>query len=130
MPMCKVCILLADDHEMMRRGARAVLESHGNFVIYEAENGAEAVEKSREFKPDLVILDISMPKLDGFSAAREIRALNPDVPIIIFSLNRTELFSEIAERIGVSGYVTKSDGSQAFLSAVDAALSANSVPKT
>ena len=100
------------------------------FCYIEAENGAEAVEKFQEFKPDLVILDISMPKLDGFSAAREIRALNPDVPIIIFSLNRTELFSEIAERIGVSGYVTKSDGSQAFLSAVDAALSANSVPKT
>jgi DNA-binding NarL/FixJ family response regulator len=115
-------ILLADDHELIRRGTRSLLESLHNTEVLEAENGREAVEKTRELKPDLVILDVSMPVLDGFSAAREIRKFAPETQILIVSLSRTEAFIEVARRIGVSGYVTKSEGADALLRAVDAAF--------
>ncbi|HVB54965.1 MAG TPA: response regulator transcription factor [Candidatus Acidoferrales bacterium] len=115
-------ILIADDHELIRKGTRSLLESRGNTEVYEAEDGKEAVEKARELKPDLVILDISMPLLDGFSAAREIKKVAPDTPILIVSLGRTVAFVEIAKKIGVSGYLTKTEGSTALLKAVDALL--------
>jgi DNA-binding NarL/FixJ family response regulator len=115
-------ILIADDHELIRRGTRALLESRGRIEVWEAKNGKEAVEKTRELKPDLVILDISMPVLDGFSAARAIRKFAPDIEILIVSVNKTEMFADIANRIGVSGYLTKSEGSRALLEAVEGAL--------
>ena len=63
-------ILIADDHEIMRRGVRSVLESRQDVDVCEAQNGLEAVQKTKEMHPDLVILDVSMPLLDGFSATR------------------------------------------------------------
>ena len=115
-------ILIADDHEMMRRGVRSVLESRPDVEVCEAQNGAEAVEKTKEINPDLVILDVSMPVLDGFSAARKIKTVAPLTPILIFSLHRTDAFVEIAQKIGVSGYITKTEGAQTLLKAVEAAL--------
>ena len=68
----------------MRRGTRALLESRGGTEVWEAKDGKEAIEKTRELKPDLVILDVSMPLLDGFSAAREIKTfLRPQTRILI-----------------------------------------------
>ena len=76
-------ILIADDHEIMRRGVRSVLESRREVDVC----GLEAVQKTKELKPDLVILDVSMPLLDGFSAARQIKEMSPLTPILIFSLH-------------------------------------------
>jgi DNA-binding NarL/FixJ family response regulator len=115
-------ILVADDHELIRKGTRSLLESRGNTKVWEAENGREAVEKTRELKPDLVILDVSMPLLDGFSAAREIIEFAPETRILIVSLTRTDAFVAVAHKIGVSGYLTKSEGSEALLNAVNATL--------
>jgi DNA-binding NarL/FixJ family response regulator len=115
-------ILIADDHEIMRRGIRSVLESRGDIEVYEAENGKEAIDKTHEIQPHLVILDVSMPVLDGFSGAREIKKIFPQIPIIIFSLDRTETFTEVAKKIGVSAYLSKSDVGGTLLRAVDAAL--------
>ena len=115
-------VLIADDHEIMRRGIRAVLESREDIEVYEAENGKEAIDKTHEFKPHLVILDVSMPVLDGFSAAREIKKAFPQIPILIFSLDRTEAFTEVAKKIGVSGYLSKNDVGETLLKAIDAAL--------
>lgn len=115
-------ILVADDHELIRTGTRFLLESRCKAEVREAANGKEAVEKTTEWKPDLVILDVSMPLLDGFSAAREIRKVVPETQILIVSFNRTEAFQDVARRIGVSGYLTKSEGSEALLAAVAAAL--------
>ncbi len=115
-------ILVADDHDLVRKGMRLLLETASDFEVCEAENGQEAVDKTKELKPDLVILDISMPVMDGLSAAREIRTIAPDTPILIFSLNRTEVFRDVAERIGVTGYVTKSEGAETLMMAVHAAL--------
>jgi DNA-binding NarL/FixJ family response regulator len=115
-------ILIADDHEIMRRGVRSVLESRRDVDVFEAENGVEAVQKTKEMKPDLVILDVSMPLLDGFSAARQIKEMSPLTPILIFSLHRTEAFLEVAQKIGVSGYISKSEDIPSSLKAVEAAL--------
>lgn len=115
-------VLIADDHELIRRGTRAILEGRGDMEVWEAENGREAVEKTCELSPDLAILDVSMPVLDGFSAAREIRKRVPHTRIVIVSLSRTEAFIEVARKIGVHGYVMKSEGSAALLNAVEAAL--------
>jgi DNA-binding NarL/FixJ family response regulator len=115
-------ILIADDHEIMRRGVRSVLESRRDVDVFEAKNGVEAVQKTKEIKPDLVILDVSMPLLDGFSAARQIKEMSPLTPILIFSLHRTEAFLEVAQKIGVSGYISKSEDIPSLLKAVEAAL--------
>ena len=115
-------ILIADDHEIMRRGVRSVLESHREVDVCEAQNGLEAVQKTKEIKPDLVILDVSMPLLDGFSAARQIKEISPLTLILIFSLHRTEAFLEVAQKIGVSGYIAKDEDIQSLLKAVEAAL--------
>ena len=115
-------ILIADDHEIVRQGMRTILESQRDFEVFEAHDGEEAVEKAKELHPDLVILDISMPCLDGFSAARRIKEASPLTPIVIFSLDRTEAFIEVAQKIGASGYITKGESGQTLLKAVDAAL--------
>ena len=115
-------VLIADDHEIMRRGIRSVLESRNDIEVYEVENGKEAIDKTHELQPHLVILDVSMPVLDGFSAAREIKKAFPQNPILIFSLDRTEAFTEVAKKIGVSGYISKNDVGENLLKAIDAAL--------
>jgi DNA-binding NarL/FixJ family response regulator len=115
-------VLIADDHEIMRRGIRSVLESRDDIEVHEAENGKEAIDKTHELQPHLVILDVSMPVLDGFSAAREIKKAFPQIPILIFSLDRTEAFTEVAKKIGVNGYISKNDVGETLLKAIDAAL--------
>ena len=115
-------VLIADDHEIMRRGIRSVLESRDDIKVFEAENGKEAIDKTHELQPHLVILDVSMPVLDGFSAAREIKKAFPQIPILIFSLDRTQAFTEIAKKIGVNGYLSKNDVGETLLKAIDAAL--------
>ena len=86
--------------------------------VCEAQNGLEAVQKTKEMHPDLVILDVSMPLLDGFSAARQIKEMCPLTPILIFSLYRTEAFLEVAQKIGVSGYISKNEDIESLLGAV------------
>jgi len=98
------------------------LESRRDFEVCEAQDGEEAVEKTKQLHPDLVILDISMPRLDGFAAARQIRQVSPRTAILIFSVNRTAAFTEIAQKIGASGYVMKGENIETLLKAVDAAL--------
>jgi DNA-binding NarL/FixJ family response regulator len=107
---------------MIRRGVRSVLESRRDVDICEAQNGAEAVEKTKEMNPDLVILDVSMPVLDGFTAARQIKEVSPLTRILMFSLHRTEAFVRVAQKIGASGYLTKTEDAQTLLNAVEAAL--------
>jgi DNA-binding NarL/FixJ family response regulator len=91
-------------------------------VCAEASNGIEAVEKARELKPDLVVLDITMPKLNGLDAARQIRTFAPDLPILILSVHNNRQVVEEAKKIGVRGYVIKGDAVQKLLLAVDTVL--------
>ena len=115
-------ILIADDHEIVRKGIRALLESYRDVQVLEAGDGTEAVEKTIESKPDLVILDVSMPRLDGFSAAREIKRVASSIPILILTFEKTEALAELAKSIGVSAYLTKGEGGEALLRAIDVAI--------
>lgn len=114
-------ILIVDDHEAVRAGVRAILQAReGLEVCGEAANGREALAKVRQLQPDLVILDITMPVLDGFSAAREIHRAMPNVAILLLSMHESPNLINIAKSSGASGYVSKSEGAAVLLRAVDA----------
>lgn len=99
---------------------RTVLEGHGFEVCGEAANGKEALAKALQLRPDLVILDITMPVLDGFSAAREIHKRFPSIGILLLSMHESSSMVNVAKSSGASGYVAKSEGIARLVTAVDA----------
>jgi len=113
-------ILVADDHDLMRRGVRTLLEAHPGWeVCAEAATGRAAVTKAEELKPDVVILDISMPDLNGLEAARRIRSASPNSEILILSVHYSDqLIRELLEA-GVRGYIIKSDSDRDLIIAVE-----------
>ena len=114
-------ILIVDDHEAVRKGVRAILRSRPDLeVCGEAVNGQDAIAKVEELKPDLIILDITMPVLDGFGAAKQIRSRSADVPILFYSMNDGRALMESAKAIGANGFVTKSAPGGVLLEAVGA----------
>lgn len=113
-------ILIVDDHEASRAGVRTVLESRGLEVCGEAADGREALAKALQLRPDLVILDITMPVLDGFTAAREISKRLPGVGILLLSMHESASMVNVAKSSGARGYVAKSEGIARLLKAVDA----------
>jgi DNA-binding NarL/FixJ family response regulator len=107
--MAALRILIADDKPLVRTGIRMLIESHENWTVCgEAADGIEAVEQATQLKPDVILLDISMPKLDGLAAAPLIREKTPDSQIIVLTLHESLEMARIASKAGVSGYVTKS----------------------
>ncbi len=119
--MSAVRILVADDHEIVRKGLRALLEGHSGWeVVDEAVDGREAVEKARRLEPDLVILDVSMPNLNGLEACRQIRKEVPATEVLILTIHDSEqLVREVLEA-GARGYVLKSDAGRELVTAVEA----------
>jgi DNA-binding NarL/FixJ family response regulator len=118
-----VRILIADDHEIVRKGVSSLLQSRDNFEICgEASNGEEAVQQARQLDPDLIVLDVTMPILDGISAAKRIRKLKPSTPILILSMHEGREMVRAAKLAGAQAFVTKSDVSSNLLKAVDAVL--------
>ena len=116
-------ILIADDHDGMRHTLHWLLQSRPDFeVCGEAKDGAEAIRMTKELKPDLVTLDITMPNVDGFEAARVIRKFFPEVKILILSVHRASQMLEEAKKIGANGFMTKSEHAQALLNAIDTVL--------
>ena len=117
-------ILIVDDHDAVREGVRTILTSRNDIeVCGEASNGQEAIEKTLELKPDLIILDINMPILGGISAAKEIKARLPQVLILLFSMHESNQFVREAKLLGVQGYVNKNQAAGMLLKAVDAVFS-------
>jgi PAS domain S-box-containing protein len=112
-------ILIADDHELMRRGLRGLLESHDEWAVCgEAVEGSEAVRKSTELKPDLVIMDVNLPGLSGIEAALQIRHEREAAKILFFTVHDSdEVIREIID-VGALGYVAKSRASQDLIEAV------------
>lgn len=108
--MRKLRILIADDHGLVRRGAREVLNSQRGWkVVAEAANGLEAVEMASELKPDVAVIDISMPALDGIEVARQLREVVPDTKVLMLTMNESDQMVRRAIDAGASGYVLKSD---------------------
>ena len=116
-----VRILVADDHEVVRRGVCALLEGHAGFeVCDEAVDGREAVEKAKRSLPDVVILDIGMPGLNGFDAARQIRKVSPASEVLILTMHESEQVIGEVLAAGARGYVLKSDAGRDLVTAVEA----------
>jgi two-component system NarL family sensor kinase len=112
-------ILIADDHEVMRRGVRGLLESHDEWTVCgEAFEGREVVVKSRELRPDLIIMDINMPGLTGIDAAQQIRKENPSAKILFFSVHESAQTVREVVNAGAQGYVAKSRAGHDLVDAV------------
>jgi DNA-binding NarL/FixJ family response regulator len=114
--------LVADDHELVRKGLVAILAARADITIHEAGNGQEAVQKALDLRPDFVILDVTMPHLDGLAASRQIHAALPGVPILILSIHEGREIARAAKDSGAKGFVTKRDAGSVLLQAVDALL--------
>jgi len=116
-------ILLADDHALVRAGVRRILDAEGDLsVVAEASDGAEAVELARTISPDLVVLDISMPRMTGLQAAREIKRRAPSVQTLMLSMHDNEQYFFSSLKAGACGYVLKSAADEDLVSACRAAM--------
>ena len=112
-------ILLVDDHDIVRAGIRAVLKSFVNYEVDEASNGAEAISKAIVSKPNIVVLDYSLPLVNGVEVARQIHAKLPNTEMLMFTVHNTDQVIEEALRAGVRGYVLKSDGAHELIGAIN-----------
>ncbi len=112
-------ILLADDHNVVRKGLRGILEEYDDWMVCgEASNGRETVELALELKPDIVVLDLTMPELNGIEATRQIKKLLPHVEILIFTMHETEEMILSAFEAGARGFVLKSDDELELVEAI------------
>jgi DNA-binding NarL/FixJ family response regulator len=112
-------VLLADDHDLMRRGIRDLLESDPEIqVCGEASNGREALELARRLKPDVAVLDLTMPEFNGLEAIRQIRSELPKIEVVVFSMHDSEELIREVFAAGARGYVLKSDASLHLAEAV------------
>ena len=118
-------ILIADDHEALRRGLRSALLGAGWQVIGEAADGKETVEKVRELKPDLLLLDLSMPVMSGHDAAREILRTNPDLKIVVFTMHESQQVRDALRKIGVRALAVKSAPLSLLLDTIQTVLEGN-----
>jgi DNA-binding NarL/FixJ family response regulator len=118
-----VRILVVDDFEPWRRGICSRLQTRPEFrVVADVADGLEAVQKARELKPDLILLDIGLPNLDGLEAANRIHQVAPDAAIIFLTANRSKDVVRAALSNGARGYVLKADAGRQLFSAIAAVL--------
>ena len=114
-------ILIADDHGIVRSGMRLLIDRQSDMtVVAEAEDGVQAVEQALTSQPDCCVLDVSMPRLTGIQAARQIRQYLPDTPVLVLSMHDDERYVFEALKAGASGYVLKREVDQALLTAIRA----------
>jgi DNA-binding NarL/FixJ family response regulator len=119
----KLRILLADDQFFIRKAVRTVLEGYSRFeVCGEATDGATAIEEALRLKPDVVVLNVSMPILSGFEAAREIKSRRPESAIVILSSHADKHFVEEGKRVGARAYVEKTKIGEALIKAIEDAV--------
>src|ERR1700756_3361098 len=112
-------LLIVDDHEVVRRGIRSLLAHHNRWeVCGEAVDGQNAVDKARELKPDLIIMDVSMPRLNGLEATRQVRGILPDCEVLVLSQHENSEMARADLQTGARGYVVKSSISRDLVSAV------------
>ncbi len=117
----KLRILIADDHEVVRRGLSTLLQTHDGWEICgEAKDGREAVEMAKQLRPDVVILDIGMPNLNGLAATRQLSQQYPHLKLIVLTITDSDQVIREALDAGARGFVLKSDAVRDLVSAVDA----------
>jgi DNA-binding NarL/FixJ family response regulator len=113
-------IVLADDHILVRQGIKKIIqEDSGMKVVGEAGDGLELLEILEKITPDLVILDISMPRLRGLAAAQKIKQFYPEIKVLILSMHRSKEYLQQALAVGVDGYLLKEDADMALFAAIE-----------
>ncbi len=118
-----VTVLLADDHTIVLQGLAKLLEGEPNIrVVGEAHNGREAVNKVEELKPDVIVMDIAMPILNGIEATRQIKKIRPQSKVIILSMHSHDRFINELFSLGASGYLLKDSTGQDIIRAIQAAV--------
>ena len=117
-------ILIADDHEVLREGLKSLLAKYRPEweICGEASNGEEALQFSQDLKPDLIIMDITMPGMSGFDACSRIRRLGLNIPVLIFTTHEAKRLETEVRKSGAQGYVLKSQAAQNLVLAIDAML--------
>ena len=121
--MCAVSLLIADDHEVVRRGLCALIAEQFEWqIVAEAKDGRDAVIKANQFKPDVAILDISMPLLNGLEATMQIAKVSPGTKILILTVHDPDQLVRKAILAGARGYILKTDASRDLIAAVKALL--------
>lgn len=122
-------VLIADDNATVRRSIRSLLESAAACeVCGEAENGAAAVQKTQTLHPDLVILDLGMPILNGLEAARQISQMVPNISLVMFTMHANEHLAKVAGTVGIQQVVSKAAGAEDLITAVTKLLDQNRPP--
>lgn len=118
-------VLIADDNAFVRTALYEIFEREPDFhVCAVVEDGREAVEEACRLRPDLIVLDLTMPVMSGLDAARVLRQMMPDVPIVIYSATPNELSEKVAKAIGIAGLISKTDRVSVLINAVRNALHA------
>jgi CheY-like chemotaxis protein len=123
-------ILIADDKVHIRRVLRGLIEGHQDWEICaEAEDGVQAVNRAKQFQPDVIILDLALPEMNGIEAASQISRALPGVPILLFTLYASPLVEKEAEKVGVQRVISKSTGYM-LVPAIEEALAQSHHEKT
>jgi DNA-binding NarL/FixJ family response regulator len=116
-------ILVADDHPTILEMVKLILKAHRGFeVVGEARDGQHAVHLAGSLKPDVIVINVTMPKMSGFEAARRIRVHVPDCAIVILSTHKDQQFIEEARKAGANGYVQKSDADEQLIRAIESTV--------
>jgi len=111
-------VLLAEDHQIVRQGVRSLLEKAGHVVVGEASDGQEAIQLARTLSPDIAVLDVAMPRLNGLDTAREIRSLSPKTKTILLTMYTDKAYILEAMKVGVKGYVVKTEAADDLIRAI------------
>ena len=120
-----ISLIVADDHPVFRHGLRALLEKGGYAVVGEASDGYEALKVAQQTRPDIILLDFSMPRLNGLDAAKEIFKISPRSKIILLTAHREEQYVQQALQAGIRGYVLKSEATTTLVEAVQEVFRGN-----
>ena len=119
MCMKRITVLLADDHPILREGLRSILKDESDIeVAGEAEDGRQAVQLTRKLRPNVVVMDISMPLLNGFEATRQILKVVPATKVLFLSMHDDSEYIKQAAKLGAAGYVLKGAGLQILAGAI------------
>jgi DNA-binding NarL/FixJ family response regulator len=116
-------ILIADDNDIVRSIIRFFLETEGFEICGEAKDGVDAIEKARQLKPDLIVLDVAMPKMNGVEAASVLKRMMPDVPIVWFTMYKEQMGHSLTAAVGVDAVLAKPDGVGGLVECVQGLLS-------
>jgi DNA-binding NarL/FixJ family response regulator len=123
-------IFVVDDSSIVRNIIKTFLAGQGDLeVCGEAFDGVDAVEKASSFQPDVILLDLAMPRMNGADAARALKKLMPEVPIILFTMYSENIGTSVTSALGVDAVLTKPEGMTALVNAVDAVLARKSAAR-